>query len=275
MNRIEQAMPKRRPLESVLSERHVRLPRSLAIGSVFACALLLGGCNQDGSAADESHVVPTNGRTRVIERVAGKLKEAKTFEEARATIVEQFGTADRDIGSGVSIEQWDLDGGVLTLHLLSGPTFSLIGGDTVWLVETCNPLEENLLGSYEMTTKPDENNRGTRYWIGNLDLRKDGTYAFRDSQSNLDRRDEQNHNFFMNHPRGHYEIVYSPGLGPDTLLETLETRATLAKVTCAADGSVADRQYFILSDPHMRRLSFSAAGEIEFEMDKGWTNYWQ
>src|SRR4051812_974958 len=80
------------------------------------------------------------------------LLEGKDASQVRALIVRQFGPPAREIGSGFQIEQWDVDGGVLTFHSLLGPTFQKQGVFTR-LIRTHNPTSVCLFGNYEMVTR--------------------------------------------------------------------------------------------------------------------------
>lgn len=267
-------MPKRRSVRNSRSECGGRVLCCLAIGAVLGGLLLCGGCDRGRGAPNEKWGVPASARARVVERVAGDLKRVRTWEEARDIIEAQFGEADRDIGSGFGIEQWDLDDGVLTLHQACGPTFAPASGGAIWLVETCNPLEENLLGGYEMMTVPESRPNGGYCWLGNVELRQDGTYRFIDSRSNLDRRAGQENNFFMLQPEGRFEIVYAAGLAPGTLLETLSEAVVVADVMFTSKGGGRTARYLIVGDPAARTLRFAANEEMEFQMYRGWDSYW-
>jgi hypothetical protein len=54
-----------------------------------------------------------------IQKLAADLK-GKPAKEVRQEIIKQFGPAQRDIGSGFQIEQWDLYDGVLTFTSADG-----------------------------------------------------------------------------------------------------------------------------------------------------------
>jgi hypothetical protein len=80
--------------------------------------------------------------------------QGKGPEEVRALIVRRFGPPAREVGSGLQIEQWDVDGGTLTFHPLQGPSFNKSGVLTR-LIRTTNPAALCLFGSYEMDTEPE------------------------------------------------------------------------------------------------------------------------
>lgn len=124
--------------------------------------------------------------------------QTKSPDEVKAAIVKQLGAPQRDIGSGLHIEQWDLPEGVLTFHPGLGPTFiDSKTKRTVWLMRTRNHIGENLFQSYEMTTVPDPKNYGNCFWLGNLKINADMTYQFKDSGQNTNQRNGQGDNYFM------------------------------------------------------------------------------
>jgi len=129
----------------------------LAIGILFAMSLISPG--ED-----------------VIDSLAREV-QGKKPDEVRALIVGRLGQPTRDIGSGISIDQWDVAGGQLTFHPGTGPTFKK-DGKIRWLIRTTNPAATCLFGSYQMTTIPDPANHGNCFWTGDLSLRADGKYQY-------------------------------------------------------------------------------------------------
>ena len=131
---------------------------------------------------------------------------------------QQFGPAARDVGSGLSIHQWDVESGVLTY---SGglASFQTKGGKSVWLTATVNKaLPALTANTFEMTTMPEPQ---MKYWLGNLHLKPNSTYEFVDSGQSLDHRTGHTLNFFMKHPNGRFETRFAPGCTGDTVLEDL------------------------------------------------------
>ena len=212
---------------------------------------------------------------RSLQTVTDLVLEGKSSKEVRDLVVRTFGPPDRDIGSGLSIVQWDFEEGVLTCHPGTGPVFDHKSGERTWLIQTHNPLEENLIGSYEMTTRPDARYHGTRFWIGNLTLRKDRTYVFVDSSQNLDHRAGQENNFFMLHPAGTFRLEFLSGLTAQTLLESVTEQTPIARLRFKARDGHAEKECVIVSYPLGRVLVFDGADELGFCMHKGWNNYWQ
>jgi hypothetical protein len=275
MSRACSAKREQKTSKPMVIECDTGKPVSLLIGPLFVCTFLFGGCDRENRSAGTGAPAAQAARAVGVDRLKVELRGTKTAKQAREIFVKLLGPPDRDIGSGVSIEQWDLAGGVLTLHSSCGPILEPEGGGTVWLIETHNTLQENLLGRYEMTTRPSDGGHGTRYWLGNVELRPDRTYAFQDSRSNLDQRAGQENNFFMKHPEGQFEIVYAPGTTPATLLETLRVGATVAKVKFTSKDGEPTAQYSIVSGSDARMLCFAGIGESEFEMRRGWNSNWQ
>ena len=194
--------------------------------------------------------------------------QGKTSEEVLALIEKTFGPPVRNVGSGLSIPQWDFDGGVLTFHPLCGPTFAPKSGGRIWLINTHNRLGSNLLSGYEMATKPDRS--GMRYWIGNIEINRDGTYAFFDAEVPTDHKARRRKCFFTEHRHGNVSVTYPPGFGANTLLESTKEKGLVATLHFT---SVGDKQaYDIINDPVDRMLSLVST---DFEMDRGWENYWR
>ncbi len=87
-------------------------------------------------------------------------------------ISKRLGPPQRDNGSGVRIEQWDVSGGVLTFHPYTGPTFFNRKAQKFFrLLRTTNPVHANLLQSYEMTTLPDPDDHANALLAGESQIR--------------------------------------------------------------------------------------------------------
>ena len=163
-------------------------------------------------------------------------------------------------------ERWTFDRGVLTIDPVAGAFFVTRGGDMIRLARVRNPLKETLYGSYEMTSRPTADYGHERCWLGNVELRVDGTYAYRDSGNFLDRRKDQAANFFMLHPAGRFDVTYLDGFGPTTLLESVRGHQRIAALAFhAPDG--AEKTYFIATGPGTdpRELVFEG-DPMEFEL---------
>ena len=258
--------------------------------------LLDGGDEHPGAGArgaDATGAAPSaeqrRARARGVASTVDELQGGKTPDEVLAVIKRHFGRPDRDVGSGLSIPQWDLADGLLTYNPACGPTLLRKGGSSVWLIKTHNALRENLLGSYELTTAPDAHSHRT--WLGNVFLNPDGTYAFKGGGTDPNQV-AGGENFFTDHPAGTFKAEYKAGLTETTLLETLTSQTAVAWLDFtapnpgydpnrAATSSTLDAGYvykdvgfvyLITADPDGRRMSVSAPGE--FELTKGWEHYW-
>jgi hypothetical protein len=234
---------------------------------VLAMALCLS-CQP--SATPPSATAPSAALPAAIESFQSKVAPM----DANAVLAEattEFGQPSRDIGSGLSIPQWDIAGGVLTVHPLVGPTFRTANDRIVWLIPTSNPVSDNLLQDFEMTTLPDPANHGTRFWIGNVHITKDGTYRYVDSGSNLRERGSQSSNFFMKHPEGRVEIIYPTGVAAHSNLEDLGERQIATLRFVARDG-IPPFECSVASSAQSRRLSIVGSS---FQMEAGWLNFWQ
>jgi hypothetical protein len=200
--------------------------------------------------------------------------QGKNPREVRDLITRRLGPPDRDIGSGFQIEQWDVDGGVLTFHPFAGPTFTR-EGQVTRLMRTTNPIESCLFGRYEMTTAPDPNNHGTRYWLGNLTLSAKGRYHYEDSGQNLSQRAGQKDNFFLRHSKGSAQIEYAAGLTPRKLLEDVPDGSRVATVTFLAEDGRKSAVFGIITRRGPMDLEFEGPGPLPFRMHTGWKNYWR
>ena len=209
-------------------------------------------------------------KTPNIKRLTQEV-QGKGPAEVRALIVRRFGPPARDVGSGFQIEEWDVDGGILTFHSLEGPTFKK-GGVLTRLIRTTNPAALCLFGSYEMDTEP-EGYPPMLYYVGDVSLSADH-YRFRDSGSNLDHRDKQKNNFFMLYPDGLVEVKYASGVSAETRLEDLPDGGPVATVTFFAPNRRFSATYRIVANHSAMSLAFQGKG-MPFQLTKGWVNYWR
>jgi hypothetical protein len=234
---------------------------ALDIVIAASSAIVLASCSRG-----EAPVYDVEALTRDI--------QGKEPDEVRSIIVRRFGPPARDIGSGLRIEQWDVAGGVLTFHPLSGPDFAKDGVSTR-LIRTTNLAEDCLFGSYEMMTLPDVANHGARYWLGNVTLSVDGRYRYEDSGQNSAHREDQGDNFFMLYPGGTARVEYADGVAPRTRLEDVATDMRIATVTFTAQDGRTSRAYDIVAYRSRMLLTVESAEPMPFQMHKYWVNYWQ
>jgi hypothetical protein len=192
--------------------------------------------------------------------------------EVRALIVGRLGPPARDIGSGLSIEQWDVDGGVLTFHPLRGPTFEK-GGLRTRLIRTTNRAAVCLFGSYQMSTLPEGPHGNTR-WLGQVSLSADSTYRYTRGHQDLEPRDRQSDNFFMLHPNGSAQVKYASGVGPESRLEDLPDGSPVATVTFVAGDRRFSKAYRIVAYRTSMFLVFEGEA-IPFRLQRAWVQYWR
>lgn len=194
--------------------------------------------------------------------------------EVRQAIKRQFGQPSSDAGSGIMIPQWKIGGGTLTFHPLRGPIFTTPAGDVHWLLQTRNPARLTVFCQYEMVTPSDPSDRRPRYWIGDVYLASDLTYRFVDGGTNLHDRGDQSRNFFIRHPRGHFEVQWTDGIKDDTPLESIGDRE-IAHMVFHAEPSSASFRCRLASSAADRSLSLlSAEGAVSFQLTRGWRNFW-
>lgn len=235
----------------------VPLKQMLKIVTSALLLILLLGCSQRAAPND-------------IAKFAATL-QGKSPEQIRGLIEAKYGAPDRDIGSGLVIEQWDIAGGTLTFHPLAGPSFD--NGKTVLrLMKTTNLLKDCLFGSYEMYTLPDPNIHGNQFWIGNVSL-TDSKYEFTDSNSNLDHRDGQKSNFFINNPAGTVQIDYLQNNTPKTKLEDLADNHLVVTIEFSSTDGTSHKKFDISVDSTPMQLDFES-DNIPFEMNRCWPNCW-
>src|SRR5580658_6842222 len=170
---------------------------------------------------DSSHLPP------LIQQVKS-LIQGKEREEVRKIIIQQFGPANRDVGSGINIWEWDVAGGVLTFNQYVGPTFRAKGQSAIHLIATHNPIGKNLVGSYEMVNLAADDSNSVRCWLGNLHIETNLSYSYVDSGQFPAKSARQTNNYFYRHPVGSVEIQYSRGVTDQSLLEALPSDTVVA-----------------------------------------------
>ena len=122
--------------------------------------------------------------------------KGKAPREVASIIVQRFGPPNRDVGSGLTILDWDVVGGDLRLTVQGGPPiFRISDGKKLWLVETENPAGDNIVSEFEMSTLPDPKNHGSRSWLGDLTLRANRKYEYTRPEY-----DSVPNNFFSDNP---------------------------------------------------------------------------
>ena len=202
--------------------------------------------------------------------------QGKRSDEVRAAIIERLGPAQRNVGSGYRIEQWDTADGVLTFHPATGPTFSDPKTKTCFrLLRTSNPAAANILQSYEMMTLPDPANHGTQCWLGNIKFGRNATYQFTDSGQFPKQRAAQTENFFMLHPNGTVEVRYVAPITPVTLLESVAEGATIAHLVFGSADHKHQATFSITSSERARNLVFGSDKPLTFYMDTSWRSFWR
>jgi hypothetical protein len=202
--------------------------------------------------------------------------EGRSSNDVRAAIIKRLGVAQRHVGSGYSIEEWDVAEGVITFHPAAGPTFFDPRTNThLWLLRTTNLAASNILQSYQMLTLADPANHGSQFWLGDLEFGSNSTYRFIDSGQNLNDRAAQTQNFFLLHPAGTVEVQYVGSISPDTLLESTEEGTTVAHLVFTSADHKHAATYSITSSERDRRLVFKADKPLSFYMDTSWKNFWR
>jgi hypothetical protein len=191
----------------------------------------------------------------------------------RQEIVRRFGEPARDVGSGLHIEQWDVAGGVLTLHQATGPTFSdAKSGKTLRLLPTNNPVGKNVLTDYEMYSKPNRVHKGGA-WIGNLKFGPGKEYRFEESPPARGTRGERPDNFFFQHPCGTVEVLYPEGINAETPLESLAEGSVVARLKFTSGPTPGRAEFVIKSSEKGRHLSFDAEKPLPFGMGAAWRDF--
>jgi len=192
--------------------------------------------------------------------------QGKTGEDIERAITSRFGSG-RDVGSGVRIELWQIDPGVLTYS--TGLVSFRAHGESVWLTRTINKAMPTLMsGTFEMYTPPEPQ---MKYWLRNLSLMPESAFKFVDSGQNLDHRTHQTDNFFMKHPTGRFKVQFAPNCSSDTILERLSDGTLLCTLAFSVEDGSAHTVYDVVAYPSERRLAFSVKkGPSKYLLEKGW-----
>jgi hypothetical protein len=247
------------------------IPVSLRMCVAIVVILGAGSALRIGVPADRQRVQPVDQIITLTRDIQGKEPD-----KIRELIIERFGPAQRDIGSGRRIEQWEIYDGVLTFSLGNGPTFfDPKTKKSIRLLRTTNPVRSSLLRGYEMYTLPDPANHGTCFWLGNVKFAADLTYEFTDSGENRDHRSAQKENFFMLRPAGKVEVRYVAPIMPDTLLESVPEGAKIANLVFTSSDGKHEATFSITSSEQLRCLRFGADKPLSFRMDTGWKSFWR
>ncbi|HEX3869620.1 MAG TPA: hypothetical protein VHV77_04205 [Pirellulales bacterium] len=225
-----------------------------------------------GALVTAAPLPKTSTETQIPQSIADfrLVIQSKDANAILAEATSRFGPHHRDPGSGVSMPSWDIEGGTLTCHPLSGPTYDTRNGQVVWLLQTKNPVSSNISGKYEMTTLPDPANHGNCNWIGVLNLNEGTTYRWDDANNGL-RKGDQSRNFFISHPDGNATIEYMTGITKDTLLEDAG-RGTIAHIDFRATTGETFR-CALVSSSGSRMLSLEAPG-MPCQLYRYWKQHW-
>jgi hypothetical protein len=178
-----------------------------------------------------------------------------------------YGEPVRRIGE---FERWEVDGGVLTYDPIAGIYFVTPNGEMVRLMHMHNPLDVVIYCDYEMH----ENGQGA--WIGNMELRTNGTYQFVFPFGRPPKpvAEYQKEYFFVHHLRGEYKLLYLTSFGSGSLLENVQGHERIAKLEFHADDGF-QKTFFLAKDPTTGRLIFESDEPIPFHMtSRPWSSLW-
>lgn len=202
-----------------------------------------------------------------IKLLKEKIQNVMTYQEAIKIIISMYGKPIKFVGSGFLIPQWNINGGILTCHpdygvVFSKNDFSLFDDDVIYLIDTENKVEENVIGSYIMWTASMD------LGLGWLELRADRSYKFKDNGL----KEQENNNFFINHLTGSFTIEYLNGIKANDLLENMKKGTNIAKLNFIS-GSNSETFYLGLKG---RILIFKSIDnqQIAFEMYKSWEKFY-
>jgi len=255
-----------------------------SLGSMF-----LWGCGASSNNLSASRsqppktVAPATGALppQIIEfqhQIRGKLPK-----EVAALIIKLFGPPNRNTGSGLTILVWDISNGTLELTAEGGPPkFTCADGTEYWLIDTENPIAENIIHDFEMATLPDQKNYGTTYYLGEVQLFADGTYMAHEDSCAPNSQEIVAHNFFFNHPHGVYSVKYLNGVTEKKFLENIPTKTPFAIITFSAipastaNDMEARVSLYLNSNRSDHGLYFSSTvhNPLNYELKSGWHNNW-
>jgi hypothetical protein len=235
--------------------------RFAAVTLTAAIAIIIGPSQ---ALAVEAPEVPPALRP-LVDEIKGKSPyEVEKISRTR------LGEPTRDIGSGVSILQWELQGGTWTVHQLAGaswryreakrPTFA-----QVTLIENKRIKEAVPSASYEMTSLP-TGKYGSKTWWGNIKL-KDGQYKFIPSSAAAGDSDaNKNHPcpgcFLFANPTGTYALTYV--VDSNKLFKEFKQKTVVARL--ALTGAKAKQTYDLVYDPAVGSIGFSGGDANRFMM---------
>jgi hypothetical protein len=236
-----------------------------------AAAFMVAGSTPAATATTEDEAA-------ALQLLAPRL-QGKHPDAMRPIIIETFGNADRNVGSGLRIEQWDVAGGVLTFHPLGGPTFEKEGAITR-LIRTTNLAKDCVFGEYSISTLPDPENYGNQYGLGGLSISTDGRYRYVDSSQTFLEHVVQPEALFIRHPQGSVTVAYLENVTGETRLEDLPQGTAIAVITLTSADRGSDRgskeAYRVIAHPSVMRLSLEGEDgrPTPFSAYKGWPRSW-
>ncbi len=220
-----------------------------------------------GDINDKSDIKKADSLSPSLQTLKEKVKYARNPREAFGIIVKMYGKANRFLGSGISIAQWDIDGGYVYSHPFFGVSYSkkdydISDSDAVYFINTENKVEENIIGTYRMTSLKNRV-KPAQYWYGYLELEEDGKYFFKDEIWEKEQIKQRN-NFFHNNPKGTYTIEYLNNIKADSLLEEMEEGTMLARIKFVS-GNKSEILYFSI-----KGRTIESNEETSFQLYKHW-----
>ena len=205
-----------------------------------------------------------------IERLRSDVR-GKAPGEVHALLLQRFGKPSRELGSGLRLPEWDVEGGVLSYSPLAGVFF-----DGVQLIETHNRVAENLKGTWEVTSLPDPKAGGTRTWIGTIELSPNGTY--RTTLAPSGRWFGTGFELFDKYPSGTYSVTYAPGVRGELLLETLNSKQVVVRLELRPSGGQDERVTAeVVAQPSVKQLEWTplkGAPAPRAICSKDWEHRW-
>ena len=224
-----------------------------------------------GDINDKSDIKKADSSYLSLQTLKEKIKFSRNHKEAIGIIIEMYGKPNRFLGSGISIAQWDIDGGFLYCHPFFGVSFTKNDDDfddidAIYFINTENKVEENIIGTYTMVSL-ESNVKPAQYWYGYLELGKNGKYFFKDEIWEEERTKQRN-NFFHNNPKGTYTIEYLNTIKADSILEKMQKGTMLAKIRFIS-GNKNEILYFSI-----KGRTIECKGATPFRLYKFWEHYY-